>query len=98
MCKELRVELTTRYLCTYAVHMSPPLSGSSAPQCFECGNAVKLHNGMMFNFYRALPHIVIVPYICTMSAVLCAYEGAASEYIKVHDVYKPVHLATAELY
>ena len=31
-----------------------------ALQCFECGNAVELHNRIMFNFYPGLPHMVII--------------------------------------
>ena len=40
-----------RYLCTYAVHMSPALNGSSALQRFKHGNAVERLNGLMFDFY-----------------------------------------------
>ena len=39
-----------RYLCTYAVRMSPTLNGSSALQHFEHGNAVEIHNGIIFDF------------------------------------------------
>ena len=38
-------------------HMSPALNGSSALQCFECGNVVEICNGTMFDFYPRLPHI-----------------------------------------
>ena len=41
--------------------MSPTLNGSTALQCFERGNAVKTHNGIMFNFYPGLPHISNIP-------------------------------------
>ena len=32
-----------RYLCTYEVCMSSALKGSSALQCFECGNMIEIH-------------------------------------------------------
>ena len=38
--------------------MSPPLMEVLHYRRFKCGNAVKIHNGVMFNFYLAvvLPH------------------------------------------
>ena len=47
-----------RYLCTYAVHMSAALNGSSALQRFKHGNAVERLNGLMFDFYTWLLQIV----------------------------------------
>ena len=40
-----------------AARMSPALNGSTALQHFERGNAVEIHNGIMFNFYPGLPHM-----------------------------------------
>ena len=37
--------------------MSPTLNGSTALQRFERGNAVEIHNGIMFDFYLGLPHL-----------------------------------------
>ena len=37
--------------------MSFTLNESSVPQRFEGTNAIKLRNGIMFNFYPGLPHI-----------------------------------------
>ena len=37
--------------------MSPALNESSALQHFECGNAVKIRNGIMFDSYLGLPHV-----------------------------------------
>ena len=37
--------------------MSPALNGSAALQRFKCGNAVEIHNGIMFDFYPGLPHM-----------------------------------------
>ena len=39
--------------------MSPTLNGSTALQRFEHGNAVKVRNGIMFDFYLGLPHVGI---------------------------------------
>ena len=36
--------------------MSPTHNGSTALQCFERGNAIEIHNGIMFNFYPGLPY------------------------------------------
>ena len=46
-----------RYLCIYAAHMSHALNGSSVLQRFEHSNAIKIHNGIMFNFYLGPPHM-----------------------------------------
>ena len=40
--------------------MSLTLNGSSVLECFECSNAIEIHNGMMFDFYPGLPHIIVV--------------------------------------
>ena len=39
--------------------MSLALNGSAALQHFEHGNAVKIRNRLMFDFYLGLPHIKI---------------------------------------
>ena len=39
--------------------MGPTLNGSSALQRFECGNALEICNGIMFDFYLGLPHVII---------------------------------------
>ena len=44
---------------TYHVQ-SPILNGNSAPECFERGNAMEIHNGIMFNFYPGLPHMTFL--------------------------------------
>ena len=33
---------------------------SSAIQCFECANVIKIQNGIMFNFYLGLQQMFIV--------------------------------------
>ena len=37
--------------------MSPSLNGSSTLERFECSNASKIRNGIIFDFYLGLPHI-----------------------------------------
>ena len=44
------------YSCIYTVHISPALNGSSALQRFDHGNAIKICNGIVFNFLLGLPH------------------------------------------
>ena len=41
----------------YTACMSPTLNGSSVLERYECGNAIKIQNEIMFNFYPGLPHI-----------------------------------------
>ena len=38
--------------------MSPALNGLTALQRFECDNTVEIHNGIMFDFYPGLPHVL----------------------------------------
>jgi len=38
--------------------MSPTPNGSSALQHFEHGNAIEIRNGVMFDFYPGLPHML----------------------------------------
>ena len=44
---------------TYHVQ-SPTLNGSSAPERFERGNAMEIHNGIMLDFYPGLPHMTFL--------------------------------------
>ena len=39
------------------VCMSSTLNESSVLQHFERGNTVKIHNGIIFDFYPGLPHM-----------------------------------------
>ena len=39
--------------------MSSALNGSLALQLFECGNMVKICNGIMFDFYPGLPQMYV---------------------------------------
>ena len=39
------------------VRMSFALNGSSALERFECGNAIEIRNGIMFDFYLGLSHM-----------------------------------------
>ena len=38
--------------------MSPALNGSSALERFERGNEIEILNGIMFDFYPRLPHLL----------------------------------------
>ena len=44
----------------YTAHMSPVLNGSFALQRFERSNAIKICNGIMFDFYPGLPHVSLI--------------------------------------
>ena len=50
----------------HAARMSPTLNGSFALQRFECGNTIEIRNGIMFNFYPGLPHMVhkVITNVC----------------------------------
>ena len=47
-----------RYSCIYTALMRPALNGSSALQHFKHSNAVELCNGITFNFYVGLSHLL----------------------------------------
>ena len=38
--------------------MSPALNGSSAIRCFEGSDAIEMRDGITFDFYTGLPHIL----------------------------------------
>ena len=46
-----------RYSFIYEAHMSKALNESSALQHLECGNVIKICNGIMFDFYPGMPHL-----------------------------------------
>ena len=39
--------------------LCPTLNGSSALQHFKLGKMIEIRNGIMFDFYPGLPHIVL---------------------------------------
>ena len=45
----------------YTERMSPALNKSSALECFECSNVIKIRNGIVFDFYLGLPHMYAKP-------------------------------------
>ena len=50
----------------YIVRLSPALNGSSEIRRFERSDAIKIRNGIIFDFYMGLPHIKFVLIcICT---------------------------------
>jgi len=44
----------------YTAGMSPALSRSSELERFECSNAIKIRNKIMFDFYPGLPHTILL--------------------------------------
>ena len=57
----------------YTPCMSPTRNGSSVLERFEHGNAIKIRNGIMFDFYPGLSHVI---------CLLCSLVGDAREYGK----------------
>ena len=51
--------------------MSPARNGSTALQRFERGNAIAIRNGIMFDFYPGLPHIILLRTLSTSSSLMC---------------------------
>ena len=49
--------MNTRHV--YTVCMGPTPNGCSVLQHFERSNALKIHNGIMFDFYLGLPQLVM---------------------------------------
>ena len=47
-----------RYSCIYEARMTAALNGSSAIQRFKHSNAIKIHDGITFDFYTGLPHVL----------------------------------------
>ena len=41
----------------YTVHMNPTPNSRYTLQHFECGNAMEICNGIMFDFHLGLPHV-----------------------------------------
>ena len=60
----------------YPLCMSPALNGSFALECFKRGNAIKVCNRIMFDFYLGLPHIHIYIYICIYTGVYIDIDPA----------------------
>ena len=46
-----------RYSCIHIARLSPTLSGSLALQHVKLGDALEIHNRIIFDFYSGLPHI-----------------------------------------
>ena len=43
--------------CNYTLCRSPALNGSSAIQHLKLSDAIKIRDGIIFNFYMGLPHL-----------------------------------------
>ena len=50
----IRAVKVHEYLISLRSSYEPTLNGSSALQCFEHGNAVEIHNEILFDFYPGL--------------------------------------------
>ena len=51
------------YMCIYAACMNPAPNGSSTLQHFERGDAIEIHNRIMFDFYCHIYYsIIVLPY------------------------------------
>ena len=48
-----------RYSYIYEARMSPTLNGSSAIRCFKHSDAIKIRDGITFDFYTGLPHVLL---------------------------------------
>ena len=57
----------------YTACMSPALIRISALERFECGNAIKVYNGIMFDFYPGLPHIQYMYIHCIYIHIMLYY-------------------------
>ena len=58
LCLKCKVGLIrTCFVDARISHMSPALDGSSAIRHFELSDALKIHDGIIFDFYTGLPHI-----------------------------------------
>ena len=64
--------------------MSPALNGSSAIRRFERSDAIKIRDGITFDFYMGLPHM----YICYIIIYL-VYAPIVFP-IEQHDKYFPI--------
>ena len=53
-----------KYSWVYTVRMSSTFNGSSALECFELRSPIKIHNGIMLDFYLGLPHNYHLSYKC----------------------------------
>ena len=60
----------------YIARMSFAPNGSTALQRFERGNTVKIHNGIVFDFYPGLPHIHLFLYFSFSVGMLPTLAGA----------------------
>ena len=74
------------------------------PIRFECGNAIKIHNGIMFDFYPGLPHFIKISttlYTSLVSTILEAEHPSGAcwsslqySFSLVFAIFFTPHLAT----
>ena len=79
--------------------MSPALNRSFALQCFECSSAVKLRNGIMFDLYPGLPHIVgISLYIVALIAIVLVPKRIEVKAHNINVMYRGVHMCMCRVH
>ena len=86
--------------------MSPTLNRSTSLQHFDYGNAIEMHNGIMFNFYPELPrfqfiltqslkYFIFIPTQSSARMLLIAlYPGS----LPTDSLGLVLHALTAEVY
>ena len=50
----------------YTACLSPALNGSSEIRRFERGDTIEICNGIIFDFYTGLPHIIYMSYLLSI--------------------------------
>ena len=65
-----------RYSRIYIVRMSPAPSRNSALQRIKLGDALEIHDGIIFGFYSGLPHIYVVHFCLYTSSKITAPQDA----------------------
>ena len=71
--------------------MSPALNNSSALERFECRNAIEIRNGIMFDFYPGLPHML---YLSLLSQAVSSQD--ADLHIRLVKLYSRSGAYSAE--
>ena len=63
--------------------MNPAFNGSSAIQHFKHSDAIEIHDGITFDFYTGLPHIVHISLLCA------GVQVADSVHYNVYSLINP---------
>ena len=68
--------------------MSPALNGSSALERFECSNAIKIRNGIMFDFYPGLPQLYLIKIVWRPYILSLAIDNNCRQITRKQDLFK----------